>query len=396
MPSVDLISSLPKYRKVIVAQGPGKLAIQQDVPIPLLTPDVAIVKTAAVAINPSDAKFLDYSPAPGAIHGTDFSGTIVALGAKALAEGRFSVGDRVAGLVHGMNKLQPEVGSFAEYIGATVHTLLKIPDTMSFEEAATLGLAVATATFGLFRELQVPVTLEQLSSGGSKVDEDDREFVLVAGGSTATGTRAIQLLKMLVLSYQMLILKLPLTDDCLPPFSAGLRPIATCSPSKSDLCLRFGAEKVFDYRSPTCAADIRAYTGNQLAYAFDCVAEADTTQLCYGSIGRAGGRYVTLEPFRESIAKTRDLTIDPSWFLATSIFGNKIALDGVYSREAKHQDRAFATQAFLAVQALLDRGGLIDTHPVKSMPGGWEGVIRGVDIIRSQPPSGYKLVYSVL
>lgn len=194
MPSADPASSLPRYRTAVVAQGPGKLVIQQDVPMPPLAPDIAIVKTAAVAINPSDAKFLDYSPAPGAIHGTDFAGTIVALGEDALASGRWAVGDRVAGLVHGMNKLQPGVGSFAEYIGATVHTLLKIPDDMSFEKAATLGLAVATATFGLFSELRVPATLDQLCGGG--VDEQDRDFVLVAGGSTATGTRAIQLLKM--------------------------------------------------------------------------------------------------------------------------------------------------------------------------------------------------------
>ncbi|KAM0815674.1 putative Enoyl reductase (ER) domain-containing protein [Seiridium cardinale] len=370
MPSADSVTSLPQYRTAIVAEGPGKLSIQHDKPMPVLAPSIAIVKVAAVAINPSDAKFLDYSPAPGAVHGTDFSGTIVALGDDAVVSGRFAVGDRVAGLVHGMNKLQPDVGSFSEYIGATVHTLLKIPDDMPFERAATLGLAVATASFGLFSELRVPATLDQLRSGG--VNEESMDFVLVAGGSTATGTRAIQLLKL-----------------------AGLRPVATCSASKRDLVLSFGAEKVFDYNSPTCAADIRTYTGNELSYAFDCVAEADTTQLCYAAIGRAGGRYVTVEPFRESIAKTRSVLIEASWILATSVFGNKIALDGVYGRDANPEHRIFGGQAFEAFQCLLDQG-LIDTHPVKTMSGGWEGVRQGVDIIRNQPPSCYKLVYPVL
>lgn len=194
MPAADPVWSLPRSRKAIVAESVGKLALKYDLPMPVLEADVVIVKTAAVAMNPSDAKFLDYSPAPGAIHGTDFAGTVVALGEQAAASGRFAVGDRVAGLVHGMNKLKPEVGSFAEYIGATIHTLLKIPDDMDFKDAATLGLAVATATFGLFKELRVPATLEQLAGGG--VEEKDRDFVLVAGGSTSTGTRAIQLLKM--------------------------------------------------------------------------------------------------------------------------------------------------------------------------------------------------------
>ncbi|KAI0487510.1 GroES-like protein [Xylaria cf. heliscus] len=370
MPSADPIANLPQVRTAIVAEGPGKLTIRHNIPMPPLTPNSVIVKTAAVAINPSDAKFLDYSPAPGAIHGTDYAGTVVALGGDAIVSRGLAVGDRVAGMVHGMNKLVPEVGAFAEYIIATTHTLLKIPDHMSFEEAATLGLAVGTATFGLFNKLRVPATLEQLGTGG--VDKEKSEFVLVAGGSTATGARAIQLLKI-----------------------AGLRPIATASPSKFNLAIRFGAEKVFDYHSETCADDIRAYTGNQLAYAFDCVAEADTTQLCYRAIGRAGGRYVTVEPFRESVTKTRDLTIEPSWLMATSIFGNKIALEGAYARDARPDYRDFGGRAFAAVQTLLDRG-LIETHPIKSMPGGWEGVIAGVDIIRGKPPSGYKLVYSVL
>ncbi len=140
--------------------------------------------------------------------------------------------------------------------------------------------------------------------------------------------------------------------------------------------------------------DIREYTGDQLAYAFDCVAEAETTELCYQSIGRAGGRYVTAAPFLESVARTREFTIEPSWLMATSIFGNKIALEGAFARDAVPEWKVFGGKAFHAVQTLLDRG-LIETHPTKSMPGKWEGVLAGVDIIRGQLPSGYKLVYLV-
>lgn len=196
MPAADPVTTLPRTRTAVVAESAGKLVIKHDLPMPPLAPDSVIVKTAAVAINPSDAKFLDYSPAPGAVHGTDYSGTIVALGADAQKLRDLSVGDRVAGMVHGMNKLVPEVGAFGEYIVATVHTLLKIPDNMSFEVAATLGLAVGTATFGLFSQLRVPATLEQLRTVA--VDESTHDFVLVAGGSTATGARAIQLLKLYV------------------------------------------------------------------------------------------------------------------------------------------------------------------------------------------------------
>jgi NADPH:quinone reductase-like Zn-dependent oxidoreductase len=177
--------------------------------------------------------------------------------------------------------------------------------------------------------------------------------------------------------------------------SAGLRPIATCSPANFGLALRFGAEKVFDYHSASCAADIRAYTNNQLAYALDCITQADTTKLCYASIGRAGGRYVALEPFRDTVAQTRALTIVPSWLMVLTIFGGQVALLGDYYRDANPEDREVGAKLFATVQSLLDRG-LIDPHPVKAMPGGWQGVLQGVDMIRTQPPSGQKLVYSVV
>ncbi|KAJ5692064.1 hypothetical protein N7462_001487 [Penicillium macrosclerotiorum] len=367
MPSVT--PSLPRLQTAIVAQGPSRLVIKHDVLVPVLGSDMAIVKTAAVAINPVDAKMLDYSAAAGTVHGYDFSGIIVALGENAPAH--LAVGDRVAGLVHGMNPLQPRIGAFSEYVGACADLLLKIPDAMSFEDAAGLGTGVATAVLGLFRELQVPGALDISAKSSSFAVGSEKSFVLIAGGSTATGTRAIQLLKL-----------------------AGLRPIVTCSPSNFDLVSRFGAEKAFDYHSPTVAADIRAYTHNTLAYALDCVSLADTTQLCYGAIGRAGGRYVALEPFREAIAASRP-TVEASWLMVLTIFGHKVALDGVYGRDARPEERRFGAQAFHEVQKLLD-SGLIDPHPIKALPGGWSGVIQGVDRIRNQTFSGYKLVYSVL
>jgi len=142
------------------------------------------------------------------------------------------------------------------------------------------------------------------------------------------------------------------------------------------------------------AHEIREYTGNELAYTFDCVSQADTIQLCYLAMGRAGGRYVALEPFRDTVVETRALTIKPSWVMVLTIFGRQVALDGEYGRKANLEDRVFGGKAFAAVQALLNRG-LIDTHPIKFMPGGWEGVCEGVDMIRTQAMSGQKLVCSV-
>ncbi|KFZ16078.1 hypothetical protein V501_02416 [Pseudogymnoascus sp. VKM F-4519 (FW-2642)] len=176
--------------------------------MPALAPDIAIVKAAAVAINPADAKTLDYSAAPGAIHGYDFAGTVVALGADELALGHLAVGDRVAGMVHGMHKLQPlDVGGLAKYVGAYADILLRVPGKMTFEEAARFGTGVATASMSLVGELHVLASLQLLCGqlGENEVKEEDGEFVLVAGASTTTGTRVIQLRKLQVVLVEQSI-----------------------------------------------------------------------------------------------------------------------------------------------------------------------------------------------
>ena len=45
--------------------------------------------------------------------------------------------------------------------------------------------------------------------------------------------------------------------------------LASCSPHNFKLVEGFGAEKAFDYTSPTAAEDIRAYTANSLEYVMD-------------------------------------------------------------------------------------------------------------------------------
>lgn len=175
-------------------------------------------------------------------------------------------------------------------------------------------------------------------------------------------------------------------------FSAGLRPIATCSPKNFALVRSFGAEEVFDYTSETCAENIRSYTKNTLAYALDCVSLADTTQLCHGAIGRAGGRYVALEPYREKLAVRKTIVL--SWLMVLTIFGREVALEGVYGREARPEDRKFGKQLFESVQKRLDEGRF-RPHPVKVSNGGWEGVMEGVEMVRNHEMSGQKLVYAV-
>jgi NADPH:quinone reductase-like Zn-dependent oxidoreductase len=178
--------------------------------------------------------------------------------------------------------------------------------------------------------------------------------------------------------------------------SAGFRPLATCSPANSDLVSRFGAEKVFDYHSPKCADDIRAYTRNQLEFVLDCVTTPETTQLCYAAIGRGGGRYVALDPFVHAVTASRAATVDPSWFNVRNLLGREEPEDQGPNagRLATPEDLVFCAEAIQVMQGLLDRG-LVHTHPTEIMPDGWDGVVSGLAQLRKQAPSAVKMVYTV-
>jgi NADPH:quinone reductase-like Zn-dependent oxidoreductase len=60
----------------------------------------------------------------------------------------------------------------------------KVPDNMSDERAATVGVAVVTVALGLYQNLEMPYPGSEKAGNG--------DWVLIYGGSTATGSIAIQ------------------------------------------------------------------------------------------------------------------------------------------------------------------------------------------------------------
>lgn len=126
----------PSNMKAIKIVEAGKAEIQ-EVPLPKLRDDYVLVKVEAVALNPTDWKHIHYLPTAGATVGCDFAGTVEEVGSKVTK--KWSKGDRIAGFSHGANAVQKEDGCFAEYCVAKGDLQLKIPENLSFEEAATLG-----------------------------------------------------------------------------------------------------------------------------------------------------------------------------------------------------------------------------------------------------------------
>ncbi|RHZ54029.1 zinc-binding alcohol dehydrogenase family protein [Aspergillus thermomutatus] len=352
--------ALPALQTAIVGTADGNLAISHEAAVPAITGDTLLVRTKAVSINPVDTKMVGPYITAGAIAGCDFAGEVVSVGPDASSKG-IQVGDRVYGAVMGMNPREPSIGAFATYVGVSATNVLRMSPTMSYAQAAAIGTSFMTSGLALFYSLGLPGDSAQPSQRTRPIP------VLVSGGSTASGTAAIQLLRL-----------------------AGFAPLATSSPGHFELVKSYGATAVFDYTSPSCASDIRTYTKNNLRYALDCVTTVESMKLCYSAIGRAGGYYTGLDPFPKTVAATRKM-VRPDWVLGPTMIGKEIAWPEPHYRAVDPKIRKFGQRWRQIVEDLFLRGEL-KVHPIDVQHHGFQGTLDGMDKIREGLVRGKKLV----
>lgn len=172
--------------KAVIAQNKTPTLVS-DKPVPKLRDDYILVKTVAVALNPTDWKHATFNlAAEGGLLGCDFAGIVEEVGSKVTK--KWQKGERIAGVAHGGNLVQPEDGAFAEHILAKGDIQVKIPDSLSFEDASTLTLGATTVMQGLYQKA-LKLNLPDNPVKGNVP-------LLIYGGSTATGSLGIQYAKL--------------------------------------------------------------------------------------------------------------------------------------------------------------------------------------------------------
>jgi NADPH:quinone reductase len=145
----------------------------RDIPQPKPKPFELLVKVKAAGLNRADLAAAQGQGGHGAVGrtvGIDWSGEVVQVGAE--AKGRFKPGDRV---------MCAGSGGYAEYAVADWGRVVAMPEGMSFEDAATLPVALGTMHDAL-------VTNGRLKRG---------ESVLIQGASSGVGLMALQIAKLL-------------------------------------------------------------------------------------------------------------------------------------------------------------------------------------------------------
>lgn len=152
--------------------GPEVLEIG-DVARPLPRAGEVLVKVEASALNRADLlqRLGRYAAPPGApsdIPGLEIAGTVFELGEGVTS---WQVGDRVFGIVGG--------GGNAEFCVTRERELARVPDRLSWEEAAAVPEAFITAHDAV-------VTLGRMRRG---------EYVLIHAAGSGVGLAAVQLVK---------------------------------------------------------------------------------------------------------------------------------------------------------------------------------------------------------
>ena len=189
-----------------------------------------LVRLAYSGVNPSDAK-ARAGARPG-VTKPDFPQIVPHSDGAGVIE---AVGDGVASTRLGEpvwiwnGQWQRALGTAAEHIALPSEQAVALPDGVSLEAGATLGIPGLTAA--------------QVVLGDGDVAG---RTLLVAGGAGAVGHNAVQLAK-----------------------AGGARVIATCSGKAMDRVRAAGADHVFDYADPDLAAQIKGVAPEGVARAVE-------------------------------------------------------------------------------------------------------------------------------
>ena len=208
--------------KAVLMEGFGGLEVLKvgkvDKPAP--KEGEVLVKVVSTSINRPDLVQREgkYPPPAGdsEILGLEVSGTIAELGPGVTG---WKVGERVISLVGG--------GGYAEYAVAYASHLIRLPESMSFEEAACICESYITAFLNVFMI----------------GDFQDGQTAILHGGGGGVNTAAIQLCKALTPNSKLIV---------------------TAHPTKLDRVSVLGADMVINYvENPDFTEIVKEYTNKK-------------------------------------------------------------------------------------------------------------------------------------
>lgn len=201
----------------ILNPGPESTLVIEEHPMPAPSEGELLVQVHATALNRADLfqRSGRYAPPEGTsdIPGLEMAGVIADIGPGCRG---WAAGERVCALLPG--------GGYAQYVVVPEDMAIRMPDAMSFEEAAAIPEVFLTAYQALF-------WLGRLKPG---------ERVLIHAGASGVGTAAIQMARL-----------------------TGASVYVTASAAKHDVCRTLGAHETIDYNTESFSERITSITGGE-------------------------------------------------------------------------------------------------------------------------------------
>jgi NADPH:quinone reductase-like Zn-dependent oxidoreductase len=228
----------------------------EEVDRPAAGDDDVVMKVCAASVNPLDWHLIRGTPyilrattglrKPNTTRpGVDVAGRVEAVGKNV---SQFKPGDRVFGTCR---------GAFAEYASTSELGLVKMPDKVTFEQAAAVPIAAFTALQGLRDKGRV--------QQGQKV--------LINGAAGGVGTLAVQIAS-----------------------SFGAEVTGVCSTKNVDMVRSIGASRVIDYSQEDFTR-----SGDNYDLIFDLV--GNHSLMAYRRVMNPGGIYLAAGALGSSITK---------------------------------------------------------------------------------------------
>lgn len=140
-------------------------------------------------------------------------------------------------------------------------TVSPIPDSLPYEQAVVLPLAISTAAAGLYQKDFLALPYPTINA------EPSGKTILIWGGASSVGSTAIQL-----------------------AVSSGLEVISTASKRNLEYVKQLGAKHVIDYSEPTAVEDIVALLkGSEFTGAYDAISSPETLKATVEIVNQLGG-----------------------------------------------------------------------------------------------------------
>jgi len=331
-----------QLQKALLLTQLGQFNVER-IPIPKLGPGEVVIKLDAAALNPLDWKMAKrgmYIKEYPRVLGFDGAGVVV------------DVGQGVNNLVKGDRVMRQgcftsETSTFQEYTLGQATSIVKVPDNISLDEAATFPVGFPTASIGLYNDKPHGAGLISPFTNGGQNKYSGKPLV-VLGGSGSVGQYVIQLGKL-----------------------SGFSPIITTASAKHKAYLEsLGATHVIGRDSIGPA--IAKITSASIEIVYDAVSSAETQQAGYDVLSPGGQLVVIQQPAVQTTAADKEI-------------------NQVISTLGLPFNAKIASEYFTHITRILAEG-LIKPNKVQIVPGGLGAIPAALDKLEAGEVSGVKLV----